>query len=122
MANPVNHNATLLTLAAAASSVNGADQQNTTHRGIKVVVDITAITAGSLTVTIQGKDTASGKYYTLLASTALAAPGTTVLTVYPGAAVTANVSASDVLPATWRVISTVATGPVTATIGASVIV
>lgn len=121
-----NDTAALITHAAASSGSNGSDQTNVNSRGVCVVVDITAIsgTSPTLTVTIQGKDGASGKYYTLLASAALTSTGTTALTVYPGVADTANVSASKPLPATWRVITAIGgTGPsVTATVGASVIV
>lgn len=102
-------------------TVTSADQLNVNGRGLKVFINITAITAGSLTVTIQGKDVISGTYYTILASAALAATGFTVLTVYPGATTTANVSIPDNLPRTWRISSVVATGPVTATVGASVL-
>ena len=71
--------AALLTYAAAAAGTNGADQTNHNGRGVKLVIDITAITGvgATLTVTVQGKDAASGKYYTILASTALAAAATT---------------------------------------------
>jgi hypothetical protein len=115
-------NTSLTVLAAQGTgTVNSADQVNVSGRGITVVINITVITAGTLTVTIQGKDIASGVYYTILASAALAATGTTVLTVYPAGVVTANLSANAALPRTWRVSSVVATGPVTATVGASVI-
>lgn len=101
------------------------DQTNLGRRGVKVVVDITAITGTgpTLTVKIRGKDAVSGKYYDILASAAFSATGTNVLTVYPGIAATANAAASDVLPATWRVEAVVGgTGPsVTATIGASLL-
>jgi hypothetical protein len=126
--NPVfvNIDAALLTLTAAAVGGNSADQANISAIGLKLVVDITAITGTtpSLTVTIQGKDKASGKYYNILTSAALAAVGTTVLTVYPGVAAAANVSANDILPATWRVLYAIAgtTPAVTATVGASLII
>lgn len=113
----------LVTHTAASAGVNGADQLNFKARGVKIVVDITALagTSPTLTVTLQGKDIASGKYYTILASAALAAVGTTVLTVYPSAATAANVSANDYLPANWRVITTIGGGTpaVTATVSAS---
>lgn len=112
----------ILTGSAAAVSANGLDQQNPTFRGVKVAVDVTAITGTSptLVVTLQGKDPGSGKYFTLLASASITATGTTVMTVYPGVAASANVSVSDVVPRTWRAISTVGgTGPaVTFTVGA----
>lgn len=125
--SPVNNNlGALATLSAASTGGNSVDQNNAQGRGVVVGVNITAITGTSptLTVTIQGKDTASGEYYTLLASAALTAVGFTELTVYPGAAVTANVSASLPLPQTWRVSYAVGgtTPAVTATIGACVLV
>lgn len=106
-------------------SAQSADQTNLSGRGVKVAINITVITGTSptFTVTIQGKDTTSGNYYTILTSAALNATGLTILTVYPGLTAAANVTASDVLPRTWRVTSTVAgTGPnVSATVSAQVI-
>lgn len=117
--------AALIAHAAAAAGTSSADQANTSARGIKVVVDVTAITGTTptLTVTLQGKDPISGKYYTLLASAALSAVGTTVLTVYPGLTAAANLTANDVLPATWRVITAIGgtTPAVTATIAATLL-
>ena len=109
------------TLTASTSNGNSGDLRNEGGRGVHVVVDITAITAGSLTVTVEGKDSPSGKYYTLLASAALGSTGTTVLKVFPAATASANVAANDMVPHFWRVKWVVATGPVTATIGASLV-
>ena len=118
--------AALLTYTAAAAGTNGADQTNSNARGIKLVIDITALTGVSptLIVTLQGKDAASGKYYTILASAALAAVATTTLEVYPGIATAANVTAGVTLPRVWRVIAAIGgtTPAVTATVGASMIV
>jgi len=115
----------LVTLAAASAGGNSADQTNYNGRGLQLGVNITALagTTPTLTVTVQGKDTASGQYYTLLQSTALAAVGFTNLTVYPGAPAVANVSSPQVLPRTFRVLYAIGgtTPGVTATIGASVI-
>lgn len=88
-----------------ASSTNSNDLTNPNCRGCVVIVDLTAGsgTSPTLTVTIKGKDPASGKYYTILASAALAVTSTTQLTVYPGIAVTSNVSASTVLPSQFRI-------------------
>lgn len=123
-----NHDkAALLTLMAqAAGTVNGLDQVNVNGRGVQVGVNITALTgtSPSVTVMIQGKDAASGVYYNLLQSAVLTATGFTLLTLYPGAPSTANVSSPQVLPATWRVVATVAgtTPATTATVGASLII
>src|SRR5215471_13897333 len=106
--------------AGATTTQTGPDMTSPAARGIKVVVDTTAIGTGSITVTVQGKDKASGKYYTILASAAIVTNATTVLSVYPGAAVTANVSANDALPATWRILVTANNAnPATYTVGFS---
>lgn len=114
-----------LTAAGAGTAVS-PDQTNVNGRGLQLGVNIAALTgtAPTVTVTVQGKDAASGQYYTLLQSAALAATGFTLLTLYPGAPATANVATPQVLPRTWRVSVTVAgtTPSATATIGASVIV
>jgi hypothetical protein len=116
----------LLTLAAqGAGTVTSPAQSNQQAAGIKVIIDITAITGTSptLTVTIEGRDPVSGKTYPILVSAALNAVATTVLTIFPGIAVTANVSASDHLPLNFDVKAVVAgTGPsVTATISATLL-
>lgn len=80
------------------------DQANTTGRGLHLVIDVTAVTATpSVTFTIQGKDPVSGKVWTILASAAITAVGTTILKVYPGLTAAANAAANDVLPPTWNV-------------------
>lgn len=124
---PNFNTAALITLTAqGVGTVNGTDQVNEQGRGVQVGINITTLTGTSptVTVTIEGKDAASGVYYTLLASAAIAATGFTLLTLYPGAPTTANVSSPQVLPATWRVKAVVAgtTPAATATIGASIIV
>jgi len=107
----------------ATASQTSPDLANPYGRGVKVFVNTTAIGTGSITVTVQGKDPASGAYFTLLASAAIVTNLLTVLSVYPGLPATANVSANDVVPRTWRV-SVVANNanPATYTIGACVIV
>lgn len=113
----------LLALAAANASSNGADQSNLYSRGVTVVVDITAISGAgaTLVVTIEGKDPVSGKYYTILASVGLTAIGTTVLKVYPDLTAAANVAINAPLPKTWRVKTTITgtTPAITATVGAA---
>lgn len=81
-----------------------------------IVIDITALT-GTLTVTVEGFDHESGKYYTILASAALAGTGTTVLRVFPGATAAANLVANDIMPKFFRVKAVVATGPITFSVG-----
>lgn len=84
---------------------NSFDVVNYNARGVKVFITTGAFGSGAstITVSIQGKDPVSTNYYTALTSASLTASAFTVLTVYPGIAVTANVTASDVIPRTWRV-------------------
>lgn len=99
-----NTQGTVLASAARTASVDSADLTNYNARGVHVIIDATAITATpSITATIQGKDTLSGKYYTILASAAITGVSTTILRVYPGITTAANLAAADVLPRTWRV-------------------
>lgn len=124
---PVNiDTAALVTLTSAVTGSNSVDLTNLNGRGIQLGINVTAIT-GTLpifTVSVQGKDVASGQYYTVLQSAALIVAGFTLLTIYPGAPTTANIALSQILPRTFRIAYTIAgtTPAVTATIGASIIV
>jgi hypothetical protein len=116
----------LITLAAdGAGTVIGTHQENLGGRGVEIGINISAIsgTSPSLTVKVFGVDQASGQSYLILSSAALTAVGFTLLTIFPGAPVTANASANAELPAKWFVETVVAgTGPsVTATGGASIL-
>lgn len=95
---------TVLASAARVATVNSADLKNYNCRGVIVVIDATAeVDTASVVAKIQGKDPASGQYYTILESAAIDAVGTRVLVVYPGVTVAANLAASHPLPETWRV-------------------
>lgn len=99
-----NRNATLFASAARTASDNSADQTNEFGKGLMLFINCTAIVSSpSVTFTIKGKDPVGGLYYTILQSAAIVGTGLTVLRVYPGIAVAANVTASDILPKTWRV-------------------
>ena len=104
-------NGTLFASAARSATVNGQDMSNDAYKCVVVVLDITAVPGGdTVTLTVQGKDVLSGKYYTLLAGSAEASTATKTYQVCPGITATANVSASAILPQTWRVIVTHSAG------------
>ena len=117
-----NLNVTLLASAARTAETPSADQTNFSNRCVHIFTDVTAIVdTPILTVTIEGKDALSGKYYTILAGSNLSSITTQVLTVCPGMPNTAGVSQSDSLPRTWRVNVTVADADsATYSIGASI--
>lgn len=88
------------------ASSNGADIIRTSERGATFVIVMSAVPGtDTVTFTVQGKDV-FGNYYTLIASTAVVATGTTILTVCPGCAATTNVSANTNLPDVYRIITT----------------
>lgn len=96
-------NSTVFASAAQTTTQTQADQTNIGARGIIVVLDMTAVGTGSVTLEIDGKDPASGKYYSMLTGAAVVTNVTNVYRVYPGLTTAANATASDVLPKTWRV-------------------
>jgi hypothetical protein len=91
--------------------------------GCICVINITAVTSSpSVTFTIQGKDPASGTYYTILASSAQTGAGQVILRVHPDLTASANAVAKDMMPAVWRVTATHGnTDSMTYTVGASIV-
>lgn len=99
-----NRDITVLASAARTATTESATQTNQHGQGIHVVIDVTAVTlTPSVVFTIQGFDSASGKWYDILSSAAIVAAGTTVLKVFRGATAAPNLAANDQLPAQWRV-------------------
>jgi hypothetical protein len=101
-----NQQGTLLASAARTATVSSSDQTNYNVRGVKVFIDVTAVTGTpSITVAIEEKDSIGGDYKAILTSAAITGILTTptILTVYPGVTVAANVALSEPLSRTWRV-------------------
>jgi hypothetical protein len=118
-----NQDVTFFASASYGATQVGPDAQNINQRGAKVVLDVTVIGTATVQIVIEGKDVASGKYYTLLSGSAQGGIGTTVYTIYPGLTAAANVVANDILPRTWRVRAVVGgAGAATFSVGASGIV
>ena len=109
-----------LTASVSSQAVTCPFQLNPYGRGVKLFVTATQASAGSFTVTLQGLF--NGAVYTILASAAISATGTTVLTVYPGLTAVANATANDVLPRQWQVTITPTAFTGVLNIGACVIV
>jgi len=73
-------------------------------RSMVVVLDATAITSTpSVTIALDRKDNASGKYINILTSAAIATVSTNTIRIGLGLPVTANVSANEPLPNVVRV-------------------
>jgi hypothetical protein len=101
--NNIDNQTCGITASGVTSTQTGADQTNYNHSGVIVVLDMTVVGTGSVTLEIDGKDPVSGKYFAILTGAAVVTNSTNVYRVYPGITAAANVSASDVLPRTWRV-------------------
>jgi hypothetical protein len=126
-------NDTLLKSAERTETTNSEDQRLPAgFRGVLLTLDITAAPAAedTLTVSIQVKDPATGKYVTLTdfavskKGEELEAGGTLAFTLYPGGAETAAVDGHEVqalaLPSSWRAVVThSAAGKWTYTLGAA---
>ena len=73
-------------------------------RSMVIVLDATAITSTpSVTIALDRKDNASGKYVNILTSAAIATVSTNTIRIGLGLPVTANVSANEPLPNVVRV-------------------
>ncbi len=114
----------LLASAAVSSTVSSSDETNHNSKGAHFIIDVSAIaSAGTITVSIQGKDSISGNYYDILVGSTITATGTTALKVYPGIGQIPNGSASDILPRTFRVTCTYGgSGTITYSVSCSLIV
>jgi hypothetical protein len=119
--------APLLTLTAAgAGTFNSPVSYNPWGAGCNVVINVTVDTAGAVVFNLQGYDPATQQFYTIASTASLVATGPNMLSVYPGilpVTATASVAAfSALLPRSYRVQAVVTTGPISATVGCSVII
>jgi len=73
---------------------------------LNVVLDMTTVGTGSVTLTINGKDTASGKYFLILSGAAVITNTTNRYKVGSSIASIANAIAQDYLPYTLQFVVT----------------
>lgn len=100
--NVYPHGGTVCATAARTTAQDFGDLRPSGARALQVAINVTAFTAGSVTVTIQGV-LPDGTTYTILASTALAATGVVRLIVSPDMLAVANKVANDIVPDTVRI-------------------
>lgn len=100
-----NLDVALLASASRTTTQTSSDIVNYNHRGIQVILDMTTVGTGSVTVTIDGKAKV-GTYYNLLTGAAVTTNSTNVYRIYPGLTAAANLVANDVLPRTFRIVVT----------------
>ncbi len=102
----VNKEYTLLPSAARTTTQTSADISTGGARTLRVTLDMTVVGTGSVTLTIQGKDSTSGKYYTILAGAAVITNVTNQYRVGPTLASATNTVAQDYLPEYIRIVVT----------------
>ena len=98
---------TALSATGATGNITGGDMDNTMGHATGIFfVDVTTITGSSvptMTFTVEGKDEASGKYYTLLASVGISVTSTVIMRICPDITAATNLIAQDVMPSVFRV-------------------
>lgn len=121
----VLESASRITTTVSSDQINLDEAQNV--KGGYITLDVTGVlTTPVITLSVQFKDSASGKYENLLtASSGVSAVGTHTYLIYPGAGTAgADVTqvAGYVLPMTWRVqVEHEDTDPITYTVGAMLV-
>lgn len=71
-----------------------------------VILDMTVVGTGSVTLSIDGKDPASGKYYNILTGAAITTNSTNIYRIGRNLAAVANTTAQDYIPRTIRIVVT----------------
>ena len=97
-----NVSITAITSGSRTTTQTSADIPNLSGRYIHVILDMTTVGTGSVTLNINGKDATSGKYYPLLVGAAITTNSTNVYRVGPAFAPSANATANDMIPATLQ--------------------
>jgi hypothetical protein len=86
------------------ATVNSAAQTNSTNKGALCQLhQLSSSGTATITFAIQSLDAASGVWTSLITSSSITSVTDTQISVYPGGAVAANVSANVHLPRVWRV-------------------
>ena len=99
-----NSVATLLPSAVRAATTSSTGQTNYNWRGAHVILSVTAVPGvDSITLSIEGNESATNTWYTLLTGVAVLTTGLFVYKIYPGITAVANGAVSDILPPLWRV-------------------
>lgn len=101
-----NEEVVLLPSASRTTTYTSPDLSNLAGKAVSVILDMTNVGTGSVTVTINGKDQASGKYYLLLAGVPVTTNSTNRYRVTPFLTGSANLIAQDETPPTFQIVVT----------------
>lgn len=99
-----NNTNTSILASASRTTTQNVTFTNYNSKGCHVVLDMTDVTAGpSVTLSIEGQDSVSAKFYTILAGAAVTTVSTNVYKVHPALTAAANAVANDILPRSCRI-------------------
>ena len=102
-----NDEVVLLASASRTTTQTSPDQVHNAGIGtLAVILDMTTVGTGSVTLTINAKDPASGKYFLLLSGAAVTTNSTNVYRVNPFIPASANVTAQVAVPKTFQIVVT----------------
>lgn len=117
-----NEDIPLLTSQTRGTGYVSPDLQNIAgNGGLSIIIDVTANAGGlgSILLTVDGKDAASGKYWNILTGAAITTVSTTRYRIGTSIAASANSVAQDYLPPTFRISVSGNTNPVVYSVGYS---
>ena len=97
---------TVFASAAQTTTQTSADQLNVNGHCLHVILNVTSAGTGSVTLSINGKDPASGVYYNLLTGVAVTTNSTNVYKIGPALTAAANAVANDWVPRTFQIVVT----------------
>jgi hypothetical protein len=97
-----NHDITILG-SSSRTATSSTTFTNFNGRGVVVVLDMTTVGTGSVTLSIEGQDAVSAKWVTLLTGVAVTTNSTNVYQANPSLAAVANLVAQTALPRLCRV-------------------
>lgn len=102
-----NISGTLLASAARTATASSPDQTNYNGRGVRIFINVTVhAVSAAIVPTIEVKDPVSGVYTAIATGASITGTGHTVITVFPGVTVAANLAISNALGKIWRVTMT----------------
>lgn len=101
-----NQEFSVLTSASRTTTQTSPDYTNLSCTGAILVLDITTPGTGSITLSVDGKDPVSGKYYNIITGNPETTTVTRVYRIHIGLTASANATVNDALPKTFRVVVT----------------
>lgn len=102
----LSSNVSVFASAAHTTTQTSADITVANAKAIHVILDMTNVGTGSVTITINAKDATSGKYYALLVGAAVITNSTNIYRVGLGLTAAANAVANDAVPVTLQIVVT----------------